>query len=81
VKIQVETTDELSNLLPGGAETTTLELADIASPHDALTALDIAKDGGYLLIVNEAIVPKARRDDPTLSDGDLLQILPPLKGG
>ncbi|MGI9387023.1 MAG: MoaD/ThiS family protein [Methyloligellaceae bacterium] len=31
--------------------------------------------------MNEAVVPKALRGDHTLNDGDILQILPPLKGG
>jgi len=80
MKITVETTDALSGLL-GGRETTELQLDNGASPHAALDALEIPKDAGYLLLVNEAIVPRAQRDDFVLSDGDLLQILPPLKGG
>ena len=81
MKIRVETTDELSSLLPGGEEETAIEMVDGATPHDALDHLGISKDSGYLLVVNEAIVPKANRDMLKLSDGDTLQILPPLKGG
>lgn len=80
MKIRVETTDALYELL-GGQEAVDLELADGASPHDALGALNIAIDAGYLLIVNEAIVPKAQRNEHVLVGGDVLQILPPLKGG
>ena len=80
MRIRVETTDALYDLL-GGQEAVDLALADGASPHDALAALSITRGGGYLLLVNEAIVPKAQRDDYALVDGDVLQILPPLKGG
>ncbi|MGI9407134.1 MAG: sulfur carrier protein ThiS [Hyphomicrobiaceae bacterium] len=81
MKIHVETTDELSSLLPGSGEETTLELRDSASPHDALAALGISKDDKYLLVVNGAVVPRAERDELIMNDGDTLQILPPLKGG
>ncbi len=80
MKIHVETTDALFELL-GGEEATDVELTEGASPNEALTALNIPTNAGYLLIVNEAIVPKAQRDDHVLVDGDVLQILPPLKGG
>lgn len=80
MKVRVETTDALFELL-GGREAVDVELEAGASPHDALTSLGIPCDAGYLLIVNEAIVPKARRDEHVLGDGDVLQILPPLKGG
>lgn len=80
MKIRVEATDALYELL-GGRDAVDLELPQDASPHDALAALSIPADGGYLLLVNEAIVPRARRDDHVLADGDILQILPPLKGG
>ncbi|MGI9387025.1 MAG: sulfur carrier protein ThiS [Methyloligellaceae bacterium] len=81
MKIRIETTDELSTLMPGGVEEMELEIADGASPHDALVNLGIPKDRGFLLVVNEAVVPKAQRDNHMLGDGDTLQILPPLKGG
>lgn len=80
MKIRVEVTDALFELLDG-KEALDLLLSDGASPHDALDALAIPRDAGYLLIVNEGIVPKARRDEVVLADGDVLQILPPLKGG
>lgn len=80
MKIRVEATDALFELL-GGQEAVELQLADGSSPHDALVVLNIPTDAGYLLIVNEAVVPKAQRDDHVLGEGDVLQILPPLKGG
>ena len=80
MKIRVEVTDALFELL-GGQESVDLELKDGASPHDALDALSISRDSGYLLLVDEAIVPKARRDEAVLKSDSVLQILPPLKGG
>ena len=83
MQIVVETTDDLTHLLPDGAQDgrTVLALPDVASPSQALEALGIEQDRGLLIIVNEAIVPKAQRDTHELSDGDVMQILPPLKGG
>ena len=80
MKIRVEAADTLFELL-GGRETVDLELIDASTLLDALTALGIGHDAGYLLIVNDAVVPKAQRGGHLLTDGDVLQILPSLKGG
>ncbi|MEL6289230.1 MAG: MoaD/ThiS family protein [Pseudomonadota bacterium] len=80
ITITVAVADSLTAYLDG-RDTAQIEVADGASPHAALDALTIPKDAGYLLLVNEEIVPKAMRDSHALAAGDTLEILPPLKGG
>ncbi|MEL7543170.1 MAG: MoaD/ThiS family protein [Pseudomonadota bacterium] len=80
MKIRVEVADSLTQFTDG-VEAVSVDLDAGATPHAALDALGVPKDAGYLLIVNEAIVPKAARDSHELADGDTLEILPPLKGG
>ncbi|MEO0619084.1 MAG: MoaD/ThiS family protein [Pseudomonadota bacterium] len=80
MKIRVEFADSLTQFTDG-AEHVDIEIAEGASPHAVLDALGVPTDAGYLLIVNESVIAKANRETHVLTDGDTLEILPPLKGG
>ena len=58
-----------------------IELEDGSTPADALRALDLPADGSYLIVLNGESVPKSERASRRLADGDMLAIMPPLRGG
>ena len=51
------------------------------TPIDVMTQLGLPLDDFYLVILNDAVVPKAKRATTVLVEGDTLGIFPPLKGG
>lgn len=58
-----------------------LDVATDATPQDVMAQLGMAPEGSYLVILNGQSLPKAERGTRTLVEGDLLAIMPPLKGG
>lgn len=83
MRIRVETADTLEHLLPlpaAGGEAS-IEVVTGATVSDALETLAIAANEPLLTLVNDAVVPARARAERVLSEGDVLVLLPPLKGG
>lgn len=73
-------------ILPGCASKATnsqtiIDLADGATPNEALAALGLPTTDSYLTLVNDSPVPPSTRDRHRMEDGDSLVIFPPLEGG
>ncbi len=67
---------------PQGADgETVIELAQGATPVDALAALDLPPEETYVTLVNGEMVPPEARAGVRLADNDVLTVFPPLKGG
>ncbi len=58
-----------------------IELAQGATPEDALAALDLPPEETYVTLVNGEIVPPDARALQRLKENDVLTVFPPLKGG
>ena len=83
MKITLTTAGILADHLPDGAQNNQveIELAEGATPVDVMEQLSLPADDFYLVIVNDEVVPKPKRGQTILLDGDDLGIFPPLKGG
>ncbi len=83
MRITVKTTGLLADHLPPGAsgDSAVLEVPEGATPQDVMTELGMPLDESYLVVVNDELVPKAERARRALQAGDLLMIMPPLRGG
>ncbi len=81
--ITLKTGGLLKRYLPEGTDGNTAEIdvPDGLSILGALEHLGAPTDGNYLIIVNNSAVPPSTRGDVTLSDGDSMSLMPPLKGG
>ena len=82
MRINIRTAGLLGRYLPAGsaADRAPMEIEDGATPLDVMTRLGLP-EGRYLVSVNGAAVPAARRGATVLEDGDDLALMPPLKGG
>ena len=83
MRISFKTAGILVKYLPPGSRdrSAALEVAPGATPLDVVAQLGMPADGSYLVIHNGNSVPKAERATLALSEGDMLSIMPPLKGG
>ena len=83
MKIRYRTGGLLEEYLPGnnGETNVILEIEDGATPNDVISQLGMPVEDFYLVIVNDAVVPKAERDQLQLKENDELGVFPPLKGG
>ena len=83
MRITVKTAGLLGKYLPDGAEgnQAPLEVPDGATPVQVMERLGVPLERSYLISLNGSAVPKAARETTTLSEGDTLAIMPPLKGG
>ncbi len=83
MKISFKTAGILVKYLPAGSKdrTAVLDVPPGATPLDVVEQLGMPADASYLMIHNGNSVPKAERAALTLSEGDNLSIMPPLKGG
>ncbi len=73
-------------VFPGRASTATnrqtvVDLADGATPNEALAALGLPTTDSYLTLVNGAPVPPGARARHRMEEDDSLVIFPPLEGG
>ena len=69
---------EVMNKSADGIE---VDIPNKATVKDLMTKLGLPGSETYLVIVNDGTVPKAKRAEHNLSDGDRVAIVPPLKGG
>ena len=83
MRITFKTASGMVKYLPSGSTGNSAEItvAHGATPRDVMTQLGIPPDGTYLVTHNGAAVRIAARDTVTLTEGDTLAIMPPLKGG
>ena len=83
MKITFKTGGLLAEMLPADAvdDAMGLELPDGSTPIDVMAHFDLPEDDFYLVILNDEVIPKSRREMTVLRDGDELGIFPPLKGG
>ena len=83
MRITFKTAGGMVKYLPSGSTGNSAEItvADGATPRDVMTQLGIPPDGAYLVTHNGAAVFSAARDTVSLTEGDTLAIMPPLKGG
>ncbi len=83
MKVAIRTGGLLGKYLPAGSarNSAELELPEGLTAAATIERLGMPAEGTYLVIHNGANVPKAARATCTLSDGDELAIMPPLKGG
>ncbi|MFQ5785083.1 MAG: MoaD/ThiS family protein [Alphaproteobacteria bacterium] len=58
-----------------------VDLAEGATPDDALAALELPGDEAYVTLVNGETVPPGARAARRLKENDTLTVFPPLKGG
>jgi len=82
MKITVKTTGLLGRYLPAGADgVTELEVASDATAADVIELLGMPPEGTYLVVLNGASVARREHASRALSEGDVLAIMPPLRGG
>ena len=83
MRITVKTAGLLGQHLPPGSERNraVLDIAEDASPIDVMRLLGMPEEDSYLIMLNEEVVPTAKRPETKLSENDELGIFPPLKGG
>ena len=83
MKITVKTTGLLGQYLPAGTDgdTAEIEVAPDATPVDVIKLLDMPPEGTYLVVLNGASVARREHGSRVLSEGDVLAIMPPLRGG
>ena len=83
MKITVKTTGLLGHYLPPGADRdrAEIEVAPGATPVDVIKLLGMPPEGAYLVVLNGASVARREHGSRVLSEGDVLAIMPPLRGG
>lgn len=83
MKVSVRTSGLITAHLPGSdrEDGIQVELSDGATVGALMDRLGLPGDKAYLVVVNDAAVPKARRESHGLNEGDRISIVPPLKGG
>ena len=82
MKIQVKTTGILDDYLPLNSDNPAeLEVKDGVTPMDIVRRLGMPANDKYLIAVNGDVVPQSEHAALTLSENDLVAIMPPLKGG
>lgn len=81
MKVIVKMSGLIAKYVPGSAEGVEVNLLQGASLSSLMTRLGLPGNENYLIIVNDATVPKDRRLTYKLSEGDRIAIVPPLKGG
>lgn len=64
-----------------GGDSAAITLNDGASIADLFAALGLPEDRSCMSALNDEIVTKAQRATTILSDGDIVDVLPPLTGG
>lgn len=83
LRIKVKTAGLLGQYLPPGSRGNQagIEVTAGSTPLDVVRQLGFPAEDYYLMTLNGALLPKARRPATRLQEGDELGIFPPLKGG
>jgi sulfur carrier protein ThiS len=77
MRITVRSNGRVGGFLPGGGngEVATLDLAEGASLRDLMDRLPLPESRNFLVTLNAKSVPKARRPDTPLRDGDEVAVM------
>ena len=81
MNVTVKMSGLIAKLVPGSADGVEIDLADGSTVSSLMTKLGLPSGENYLVIANDTTVPKGKRSDHKLSNGDRIAIVPPLKGG
>ncbi len=81
MNVTVKMSGLIAQFVPGSADGVEMSLIDGATVNSLMTRLGLPGEDTYLVIVNDSTVPKDKRSNHKLSDGDRIAIVPPLKGG
>lgn len=81
MKINVLAADIYAEYMPDEKEDAEIDVPDGATALDVLEQLGFPAGDAYLMVLNDAILPRADRETRELQAGDTLSILMPLKGG
>lgn len=81
--IQLKLFASLGKYLPpeGERNVARVEVPDGATPHQVMDLFGIPRAEAHLVVVNGVFVPRQRRDEATLANGDNLALWPPVAGG
>lgn len=79
--VTVKMSGLIAKLVPGSASGVEIDLADGSTVSSLMAKLGLPSSETYLVIANDTTVPKDKRSDHKLSNGDRVAIVPPLKGG
>jgi molybdopterin synthase sulfur carrier subunit len=83
MKITLKLFATLGDLLPPGAvaNAAQLEIPRNTTPHQVIERFHVPRKMAHLVLCNGRFVEPEQRDRPTLKDGDVLAIWPPVAGG
>lgn len=83
MRLRIKTAGLLGQYLPPGGKRNyaEMEFDEGVTPSLVMSALALPTEDSYLVSLNGVVVPQKERASKTLVDGDLLAIMPPLKGG
>jgi thiamine biosynthesis protein ThiS len=81
MNVTVKMSGLIAKLVPGSADGVEIDLAEGSTISSLMTKLSLPGNENYLVIANDTTVPKDKRADHKLSNGDRVAIVPPLKGG
>ena len=85
MQIEVKTAGLLGRYLPPGSarNRAQVDVPHGATPAAVIKVLGMPSDGSYLVSLNGSVVPSSERERQRqpLSSGDILAIMPPLRGG
>lgn len=83
MKVNVKAGPGFEDVLPKGVsgDSAEITLDQGASIADLFEALGLTEDRSCMSALNDEIVTKAQRAATSLSDGDTVDVLPPLTGG
>ena len=81
MQITVRVADVFARHMPSGKVEEVLEIEGEATALDVVASLGMDPEVKYLMLLNDALLPRAERTSRQLVEGDKLSILVPLKGG
>ncbi len=83
MQITLKISSQLRNYLPEGAQNgqALYDITDGTTAIDVMRQLGLPMEDSYLVMLNGAVLPTAKRGETVLQAGDELGLFPPLKGG
>ena len=83
MQVNIKTAGLLGRYLPAGSERNraVVDLPDGATASSAMEHLGLPAGESYLVSLNGSVIPAAERAGAVLSPGDVLAIMPPVRGG
>ena len=83
MKITVKLFATLGDLLPpeAVANATQVEVPEDVTPHQVIDSFHVPREMAHLVLCNGRFVELDQRDRPTIKQGDVLAVWPPVAGG